>query len=486
MSDIFICYSRQDASIADRLMQRFQEAGWNVFIDKQTHVGRRWHKEIEQKLHATKAVVVLWSANSRDSDYVLEEAEYGKRKDILFPAFIEQVETPYGFSRIQTADLTGWKGSEDSPDIMQLMNALRLHLNVSSPKVDTVECVDPIQLVPPTPTEPDTTKHEKTEISHTWTPMKKIVMVSVLVSFGFIIFPFVEWVTGIDDSIDGAVTPFDESNAEVAKASSTKTSSDTTQTPESVFPNNEFLPTMVPIPAGSFIMGEQDEEFIKSISNNDKKYYGIPGKTIEIPELFYLSKHEITYAQYDHYIQQEQHNNRKIRKPEAATGGRGQQPVVTVDWYEAKAYTTWLSDQFNASCRLPTEAEWEYAARAGSDKAYPWGDNIGVNNANCRKCGSQWDGEQAAPVGSFKANTYGLYDMSGNVWEWTSSNWRDQFDGNEQLSNVDVADDQLRVLRGGSWFNHPDHVRSSLRNDLTPDDRSYDFGFRVLCSSPIE
>ncbi|MDV6348287.1 toll/interleukin-1 receptor domain-containing protein [Nitrosomonas sp. Is35] len=95
-------------------------------------MGRRWHKEIERELHAAKAVVVLWSATSRDSDFVLEEAEYGKRKDILFPAFIERVECPYGFGRIQTADLIGWDHRTEHAGLAQLLESLRVHLNGST------------------------------------------------------------------------------------------------------------------------------------------------------------------------------------------------------------------------------------------------------------------------------------------------------------------------------------------------------------------
>ncbi len=134
MSDIFIAYSRNDATVAERLVQCFRQKGWEVFIDKQTHVGRRWHKEIERELHAAKAVVVLWSATSRDSDFVLEEAEYGKRKDILFPVFIERVEFPYGFGRIQTADLVDWNHRTEHAGLVQLLASLRVHLNGSDPK----------------------------------------------------------------------------------------------------------------------------------------------------------------------------------------------------------------------------------------------------------------------------------------------------------------------------------------------------------------
>ncbi len=129
MSDIFICYSRKDLAVAEQFVQQFHQEGWNVFIDRQTQVGRRWHKEIESELHVTRAVVVLWSSTSRDSDFVLEEAEYGKRKNILFPAFIEHVEFPYGFSRIQTADLSNWNGNPSHPDWVALLRSLQLHLN---------------------------------------------------------------------------------------------------------------------------------------------------------------------------------------------------------------------------------------------------------------------------------------------------------------------------------------------------------------------
>ena len=113
-------------SWADRLRTN----GWSVFLDFQTPIGRRWHREIEKELHTAKAVVALWSAKSCDSDYVLEEAAHGRDKFILFPAFIEQVEYPFGFSRIQTADLIGWERNQDHPGLSILLVSLQLHLHV--------------------------------------------------------------------------------------------------------------------------------------------------------------------------------------------------------------------------------------------------------------------------------------------------------------------------------------------------------------------
>ena len=100
--------------------------------------------------------------------------------------------------------------------------------------------------------------------------------------------------------------------------------------------------------------------------------------------------------------------------------GRGRRPVIDVTWDDAQTYVAWLSKITGKPYRLLTEAEYEYAARAGTETAYPWGDEIGDGTmANCDGCGSQWDNKQTAPVGSFAANGFGLYDMVGNVWEWT-------------------------------------------------------------------
>ncbi|SER74380.1 Formylglycine-generating enzyme, required for sulfatase activity, contains SUMF1/FGE domain [Nitrosomonas sp. Nm51] len=251
---------------------------------------------------------------------------------------------------------------------------------------------------------------------------------------------------------------------------------------------NPVLPVLTdkPIPAGTFDMGELGTAFSTNLGENGE-YFGVPGKTVQITAPFHLGATEVTYKQYDYYVwQQHRQNNTQVAFPNTAKGGRGNRPVVNINWFEATAYVSWLGEQIHMQCRLPTEAEWEYAARGGTQTVYPWGDDVSKNNANCDGCGSQWDKKESAPVGSFAANAFGLYDMSGNVWEWTCSNWREQFDGSEQSCNDDINDTQYRVLRGGSWFDNPGFVRSSARSDYHPANHLGLFGFRVLCSSPIE
>jgi formylglycine-generating enzyme required for sulfatase activity len=109
--------------------------------------------------------------------------------------------------------------------------------------------------------------------------------------------------------------------------------------------------------------------------------------------------------------------------------GRGTEPVLNVSWDDAQGYVAWLSKMTGRPYRLLTEAEWEYAARAGTTTAYPWGDVIGIGNASCNNCGSQWDNRQASPVGSFKPNGFGLYDMEGDLWQWVEDCYNDSYDG---------------------------------------------------------
>jgi formylglycine-generating enzyme required for sulfatase activity len=250
-----------------------------------------------------------------------------------------------------------------------------------------------------------------------------------------------------------------------------------------------ILPELMLIPAGSFEMGEQDAAFIENLDAEEEKYFGIPGKHIQMDRPFYMSKYEITNEQYDSFIRaqkfrkpaEKDSNIRPIDRESAA----GKLPAVEINWQGAMAYAIWLGEQKQLSCRLPTEAEWEYAARAGLKTAYPWGNEAGSNNANCSQCGSQWDGHQAAPVGQFKANPYGLYDTSGNVWEWTCSAWHDQFDGQEQQC-ARMDEFGSRVLRGGSWAYDSKYMRSSVRGEFDAGIRYNNFGFRVLCVSPAQ
>jgi hypothetical protein len=183
---------------------------------------------------------------------------------------------------------------------------------------------------------------------------------------------------------------------------------------------------------------------------------------------FAVSKYELTFAQWDacsaqgscEYISDERH-------------GRGQRPATNVGWENARSYVAWLSRITGKDYRLLSEAEYEYAARAGTQTVYPWGDDIGKGNANCRGCGSQWDakrpigvlGGETAPVGSFAANGFGLYDMVGNVPEWTDDCYHASYTGAPVDGTAWTGGDcGRRVVRGGGFADYPTENRSASRS----------------------
>jgi formylglycine-generating enzyme required for sulfatase activity len=169
-----------------------------------------------------------------------------------------------------------------------------------------------------------------------------------------------------------------------------------------------------------------------------------------------------------------------------------------VSWYDAQAYVAWLNAKVAKRAmkpgtagpyRLPSEAEWEYAARGGTTSARWWGNGVGTGNANCNGCGSRWDGRDLAPVNSFGPNPFGLYDMLGNVWQWTEDCWNDSYigapaDGRARVSGAC----EERVMRGGSWSSLPIFVRSAARNRNAMSGRDFDYanyvGFRVARTLP--
>lgn len=223
-------------------------------------------------------------------------------------------------------------------------------------------------------------------------------------------------------------------------------------------------PEMVVIPAGSFSMG--------CVSGLDCYRDEQPVHQVTISQPFAVSKYEITFEDYDRFTYPD--------KVDDSGWGRGNRPVIYVSWNDAKEYVAWLSSQTGQPYRLLTEAEWEYAARAGSRTKYSWGNDIGTNRANCDGCGSRWDNRQTAPVGSFGANAFGLHDMHGNLWEWLEDCWNESYAGAPGDGTAwNRGDCSRRVLRGGSWSIDPAFLRSAHRLGIPSGWRNFIYGFRV-------
>ena len=236
---------------------------------------------------------------------------------------------------------------------------------------------------------------------------------------------------------------------------------------------------MVVIPAGRFTMGSPSTETGRAGDEG-------PAHVVAIAKSFAAGKYEVTFAEWDACVVGGGCNG---YRPADQGWGRGSRPVINVSWEDAKAYVGWLSQRTGQQYRLLTESEWEYAARAGTSTRYWWGDLVGRGNANCDGCGTQWDGKQTAPAGSFKPNAFGLHDMLGNVLEWVEDCWHDRYTGAPTDGTAWTVNctDTSRGLRGGSWFYYSVNARSADRNCNYADvrDPGYadfrigDYGFRV-------
>jgi formylglycine-generating enzyme required for sulfatase activity len=228
-------------------------------------------------------------------------------------------------------------------------------------------------------------------------------------------------------------------------------------------------PEMVIVSAGEFMMGSPADE-------RDRFAKEGPQHKVSLKR-FAVARFESTSEEWDACMLL---SGCAWPAPEIGFG-RGRQPVTNLNWDDARQYVAWLSRRTGKPYRLLSEAEWEYAARGGTQTAYPWGEEIGRNNAVCNGCGSRWDLKQTAPVGSFAPNAFGLHDMLGNVYEWVEDCWHDSYAGAPADGAVWTTGGNcdLRVLRGGSFLDAPISMRSAYRHGPPKGVRNFYIGFRV-------
>ncbi len=294
--------------------------------------------------------------------------------------------------------------------------------------------------------------------------------------------------------------------------------------PGQTFRDCPDCPEMVVIPAGNFLMGLSDDEAKRDAQQEPLLYkllngwrwttHAKPQHLVTIPQAFALGKYPVTRGEFAAFAKDSGFSTNQPCKILVPVGYKGRgfnstaiwqrpgfdqadhDPVVCVSWDEARAYVAWLnkksvhadSSPQAGPYRLPSEAEWEYAARARTRTTRWWGDTIGKDKTICTKCGSPWDNQQPAPVGLYGANAFGLSDMLGNVWQWTADCWNENYvgaptDGGPWLTGYCAQ----RVDRGGSWRSDPASVTSAARVLDFAVDHDNSIGFRVaktLSSGP--
>ena len=247
--------------------------------------------------------------------------------------------------------------------------------------------------------------------------------------------------------------------------------------------NDEVSLEMVLIPAGSFVMGSSEDELERTKAEGPKHRVSVPS--------FFMGHYPITQAQWRVVASLEPIERELEANPSKFTGD--DRPVERVTWHDAMEFCARLSKLTGEEYRLPSEAEWEYACRAGTTTPFFFGESISADlaNYNARTVfGEGAKGEyrqKTTPVGNFYANAFGLSDMHGNVWEWCLDHWHETYEGapTDGSAWVTGGDEELRILRGGSWYDSPRLCRSDYRYGDDPDIRDDPVGFRVVCVAPF-
>jgi formylglycine-generating enzyme required for sulfatase activity len=418
-ADIFISYAHEDELRVRSIVYELERLGLTVFWDRTIPVGKTWHRHIETALVESNCVVVIWSKFSIVSEWVIEEAEYAKGKKILVPLLIDTVQPPFGFKRIQAANLSGWNNDQSHPEFRKCLDAIRSIVPISGEMSGHIASVSPV------------------------------------------IIPAVK---------------------------------------------QDAPPDFVHIRGGIFAMGSPETEVDRSSDETQHQ--------VKVSD-FYLCRYTVSVADFREFTEEsgyrtdaeksdgsyawdgKEWNKRAginwrygVSGSERAASEQNQ-PVLHISWNDATAYCEWLTAKKGKRFRLPSEAEWEYACRAGTTTPFNTGQNLTTEQAN-------YDGnypynenekgryrQTTVSVDSLKPNTWGLYNMHGNVWEWCNDWYGDKYYDECKINGVVVNPQgpetgSYRVIRGGSWDDGAQGCRSAYRDSYPPVNRSYFIGFRLV------
>jgi formylglycine-generating enzyme required for sulfatase activity len=434
VADIFLSYSRADRPKAQQIAKALEQEGFTVWWDKILRAGQTYDEVTEGMLRDARVVIVLWSEVSVKSKWVRAEATLGERTSTVIPAMIQDAERPIMFELTQSADLIGWDGDREDSHWKGFVADIRLALERSEAKTDAA----------PAAVEPSVAPQDATIENTFWTSIADSddpadyeaylsrypdghfvdLARNRLAGLAKVASPSAgqtpapaaqpplhrlnlprrlrQSPTGLSRRHrlgrpgagrrrcgDGDVRP---------EARAAARSRRTGRRPLAAFADCDTCPAMIPIPAGSFQMGSPATEAGRT-GNED------PLHEVTLPS-FAIGQTEITFDEWDACVAGGGCNG---FEPSDRGYGKGRQPVIGVSWSDANAYARWLSSKTGRTYRLPTEAEWEYAARGGTTTAYWWGDYFDAAIAPSRA---------PVPVDTLAENPFGLKGMLGNAREW--------------------------------------------------------------------
>ncbi len=431
VADVFLSYKREDADTARRIADALRDSGISVWWDDGITPRQAWDSEIEQAISAASTVVVLWSPRSVSSEWVRTEAHYGKDRGKLVPAIVEACSIPIAFTLTQTVNLTAWNGDREDRQWRKLLTWI----------TDLISTKPGNANLPP-------------GLVAAGTPNVYRDAIGSLPSG--------------DPIYDGAfISPYSP--------------------PGTLFRDGEQMPVLRIVPKGLFLLGASSDD-------PDRAPFEMPQKRIDLPASFAIGVYPVLITEYIKLIgalpaaeaAPEPDRSwfsrfRATSQPapqlvERATPPTGI-PVTNISCDEAQAFCNRLSAASQQSYRIPSEAEWEYACRAGSLSRYSCGDSIDSTRAAFALASGP------IPVGTFPPNSFGLYDMHGNVREWTADLWHDSYDLTPQDGRPALdGHSSMSIVRGGGWRDSAPMLRSAARMRATRSIRADVIGFRVARS----
>lgn len=529
MADIFLSYASADHERIRPLVKILEQQDWSVWWDRKIPPGKTYDQVIEQALDEARCVVVVWSKQSVVSEWVKVEADEGMNRKILVPVLIEDAKIPLAFRRIQAARLIDWQGELSHHELAMLFESITAIIGEGTLKEEPArdESQTPVQAttvtkisafdvttpgvkaqppefdLKPADVELQTGESENLRMPSPVNLLKQIepkrnlkpwlATGGAFVLIGLVIAAI--WGAGSGGN-NGLVEPTPlAGDLPAASPATLRFEFDVATTDErgdvikrdkksARYFTEEISSVkldMVEIPGGKFTMGSPPNEAERTDNEG-------PQQEVTI-QPFSMSKYEITQAQWRAVAKLPKVGVEDL-KPDPSEFKGDDRPVEKVSWDEAQEFCRRLSRVTGRKYRLPSEAEWEYAARAGTTTPFAFGPTITpeiVNYEGNYPYGSAPKGkyrEETIPVGSLNApNAFGLFGMHGNVWEWCEDDWHDSYVNapNDGRAWVDNPRGSKRVYRGGGWSYRALGCRSADRSSPgAPGVRSDGLGFRLV------
>jgi formylglycine-generating enzyme required for sulfatase activity len=526
--EIFVSYKRERWKAAEHLAKVLRLYGFAVWFDFQLVKGSDFGLQIDRKIREAKAVVVLWCTMSAGSRWVAEEADLALNLGILVPARIEPCELRAGFRLLDDIDLSPWDGSPRSHQLDPLIEALESRIGRAAqldlkgvreyeanwrlfgaptlrqfvlgeraaedgPHLPPGGTASGAAASPPpaAPAAGNGNGHDTRAIAarEEWPAVRDSGDTQRIESFRRYFegtWQAEEARLMLDKIAAEAKHKREAERERQAEAWRRRGAAEQRLRAEGriqvligkwddetrwlkpgggePFCDVDGGPEMVVVPAGKFMMGSPDNEPERYANES-------PRHEVTFARPFAVARHAVTRGQFAAFVKATGHKaDERWRHPGFAQDDS--HPVVRISWDDAKAYAAWLETIYGHPYRLLSEAEWEYAARAGTVTPFWWGSSITPSQANYNGehvyAGGGSKGEYrkgTVPVGSFNANPWGLYNVHGNVWEWMEDFWHDNYNGAPADGSAWITSPsgRGRVVRGGSWYLYPGVLRAALR-----------------------